>query len=71
MPGYGVVDLSAWWQVAKQVKVSGGIYNLTNRKYWDYLSSRTQEMRTLQDSYDNALAVMPGRSWQLGVNIDF
>lgn len=71
VPGYGVVDLSAWWQVAKQVKVSGGVYNLTNRKYWDYLSSRTQETGTLQDSYDNALAVMPGRSWQLGVNIDF
>lgn len=71
VPGYGVVDLSAWWQVAKQVKVNGGIYNLTNRKYWDYLSSRTQETRTLQDSYDNALSVMPGRSWQLGVNIDF
>ena len=57
--------------MAKQVKVNGGIYNLTNRKYWDYLSSRTQETRTLQDSYDNALSVMPGRSWQLGVNIDF
>jgi len=71
VPGYGVVDLSAWWQVAKQVKINGGVYNLTNRKYWDYLSSRTQEMSTLQDSYDNALAVMPGRSWQLGVNIDF
>lgn len=71
IPGYGLVDLSAWWQVAKHVKVNGGVYNLTNRKYWDYLSSRTQETSTLQDSYDNALAVMPGRSWQLGVNIDF
>jgi len=71
VPGYGIVDLSAWWQVAKHVKVNGGVYNLTNRKYWDYLSSRTQETSTLQDSYDNALAVMPGRSWQLGINIDF
>jgi len=71
VPGYGMVDMTAYWQVAKNVKVSGGIYNLTDRKYWDYLSSRNLTETTSQDAYDKALAVMPGRTFQLGVNIDF
>ncbi|MBK0030838.1 TonB-dependent receptor [Erwinia sp. S43] len=71
VPGYGMVDLTAWLRVSKNVKLSGGVYNLTDRKYWDYLSSRELTENTAQDGYDNALAVMPGRSFQLGVNVDF
>ncbi len=71
VPGYGLLDWTAYWQVAKNVKINGGVYNITDRKYWDYLSSRTQEVSTNQDAYDKALATMPGRTWQLGVNVDF
>lgn len=71
VPGYGVVDLSAWVKVSKQVKLNGGIYNLTDRKYWDYLSSRTLSGQTARNMNDRALAVMPGRNFQLGVNVEF
>lgn len=71
VPGYGVVDISAWVKVSKNVKVSGGIYNLTDRKYWDYLSSRDLTGQTARDLNDRALAAMPGRNFQLGVNVDF
>lgn len=71
VPGYGMVDMTAYWQVAKNVRVNGGIYNLTDRKYWDYLSSRNLTASNNQDAYDKALAVMPGRTFQLGVNVDF
>lgn len=71
VPGYGMVDMTAYWQAAKNVKISGGIYNLTDRKYWDYLSSRQLTDANNQDAYDKALAVMPGRTYQMGVNIDF
>lgn len=71
VPGYGLVDLTAYWQVAKHVKLSGGVYNLTDRKYWDYLSSRQLTDVTAQDKSNQALAVEPGRSFQLGVNVDF
>ena len=71
VPGYGMVDATAYWQVAKNVKINGGVYNLTDRKYWDYLSSRTLTDTTNQDAYNKALAVMPGRNFQLGVNVDF
>ncbi len=71
IPGYGMVDMTAYWQVAKNVKLSGGIYNLTDRKYWDYLSSRDLTGSTTQDAYEKALAVMPGRTFQAGINVDF
>ena len=71
VPGYGLLDWTAYWQVAKNVKLNGGVYNITDRKYWDYLNSRTQELNTAQDMNDKQLAVMPGRTWQLGVNVDF
>nr|WP_192457152.1 TonB-dependent receptor [Musicola keenii] len=71
IPGYGLVDVTAYWQVLPHVKLSGGVYNLTDRKYWDYLSSRQLTLATNQDLYNKALAVMPGRTFQLGVNVDF
>ncbi|MEI2683780.1 TonB-dependent receptor domain-containing protein [Erwinia aphidicola] len=71
VPGYGMVDLSAWVKVTKNVRLSGGIYNLTDRKYWDYLSSRDLTGETPMDINDRSLAVMPGRNFQLGVNVDF
>ena len=71
VPGYGMVDATAYWQVAKNVRLSGGVYNLTDRKYWDYTSSRQLTTDTAQDRNDVALAVMPGRTYQLGVNVEF
>ncbi|WP_279026115.1 TonB-dependent receptor domain-containing protein [Gibbsiella quercinecans] len=71
VPGYGLLDFTAYYRVTKNVKVSGGVYNITDRKYWDYLSSRDIETSTNQDLNDQALAVQPGRTFQLGVNVDF
>lgn len=33
-PSYTVVDLTASWQVTKQVRVSAGLFNLFDEKYW-------------------------------------
>ena len=71
VPGYGMVDMTAWVKVTKNVKLSGGVYNLTDRKYWDYLSSRNMTGETQVDINDRSLAVQPGRNFQLGVNVNF
>ncbi|WP_017349726.1 TonB-dependent receptor domain-containing protein [Pantoea sp. A4] len=74
IPGYALVDLTAYYRISKNVKVSGGIYNLTDRKYWDYLSNRDLEStssKTDQNYYDSQLSMAPGRTFQLGVNVDF
>ncbi|MBV4554212.1 TonB-dependent hemoglobin/transferrin/lactoferrin family receptor [Pseudomonas sp. SWRI102] len=33
-PGFGILDLSGYYKVAEDVTVSGGLYNLTDKKYW-------------------------------------
>jgi hemoglobin/transferrin/lactoferrin receptor protein len=74
IPGYALIDLTAYYHVTKNVKLSGGIYNLTDRKYWDYLSNRDLQSttsKTNQAYYDSQLAVAPGRTFQIGVNVDF
>ncbi|MDQ1213638.1 TonB-dependent receptor domain-containing protein [Pantoea anthophila] len=71
VPGYGMVDMTAYWRATPRVRLSGGLYNLTDRKYRDYLSSRELTSATQQERNDQALAVMPGRTFQLGVNVDF
>ncbi|MBY0237732.1 MAG: TonB-dependent receptor [Burkholderiaceae bacterium] len=41
IPGYAVADLTGYWNVAKYATVTAGIYNVGDRKYWDYASSRS------------------------------
>ncbi|WLG97050.1 TonB-dependent receptor [Pseudomonas sp. FP198] len=33
-PGFGILDLSGYYKVTNDVTVSGGLYNLTDKKYW-------------------------------------
>lgn len=41
VPGYTVMDLTAYWHLTRHATVSGGLYNLADRKYWDYASARS------------------------------
>ncbi|WP_018897322.1 TonB-dependent hemoglobin/transferrin/lactoferrin family receptor [Rhizobium sp. 2MFCol3.1] len=42
-PGYGIVDLTAWWEPEqiKGLKINAGIYNVFDKTYYDYASVRT------------------------------
>ncbi|NUU34978.1 TonB-dependent receptor [Pseudomonas sp. C2B4] len=35
-PGYGVLDLAGFYKVTDEVTVNAGLYNLTNKKYWQW-----------------------------------
>lgn len=35
-PGFGVVDLSGYYKVTDDVTVSAGLYNLADKKYWQW-----------------------------------
>jgi hemoglobin/transferrin/lactoferrin receptor protein len=41
VPGATVADLTAYWNVGRHVSITAGIYNLADKKYWDYASSRS------------------------------
>lgn len=38
VPSATVFDATAYWNISRNVSLQVGIYNLTNRKYWDYAS---------------------------------
>jgi hemoglobin/transferrin/lactoferrin receptor protein len=35
-PGFGILDLTGFYKVTNDVTLSGGIYNLTDKKYWQW-----------------------------------
>ncbi|VVQ03565.1 Vitamin B12 transporter BtuB [Pseudomonas fluorescens] len=35
-PGFGVLDLAGFYKVTDDVTVNAGLYNLTNKKYWQW-----------------------------------
>ncbi|TMV55242.1 TonB-dependent receptor, partial [Thioclava sp. BHET1] len=43
LPGYGVVNLTAWWKPARieGLTIQAGIFNLFDKKYWDTLEVPT------------------------------
>lgn len=71
IPGYSILDLAAYYNVKKHLTVAMGVYNLTNRKYWEYASNKRMTMASDQDQRDIALGVAPGRTYQLSVTAIF
>jgi len=35
-PGYGVLDLAGFYKVTDDITINAGLYNLTNKKYWQW-----------------------------------
>lgn len=35
-PGYGILDLSGFYKVTDDLTVNAGLYNLTDKKYWNW-----------------------------------
>lgn len=35
-PGYATLDLNGWLQLTEQVSLNAGLYNLTDKKYWQW-----------------------------------
>lgn len=58
-PGYGVVDLGVWWKpsMVKNLRLSAGITNLFDRKYWKYTYVPTTATSVNADYY-----TQPGRA---------
>lgn len=61
-PGYGVMDLSAWWQPAavKGLRVQAGVENVFDRKYWLYADVPSSASLGVIDRY-----TQPGRTFNV------
>jgi len=65
-PGYGLVDVTAWWQVSeKGPRLQAGVYNLFDKKYWDAVSLPTGALP--QTGQDYAYYSEPGRSFKFSI----
>lgn len=69
-PGYGVLDLSGFYKVTDDVTVNAGLYNLTDKKYWQWDSVRGYdgqgEAGVTQPANLDRLT-MPGRNFAINV----
>ncbi|MDR0227414.1 MAG: TonB-dependent hemoglobin/transferrin/lactoferrin family receptor [Burkholderiaceae bacterium] len=71
VPGYAIFDLAAYWQVGKNVRLNAGIYNLGDKRYWDYASTRNLQPDVARDRRDIELLSSPGRTFAVSMNVAF
>ncbi|MFC4296927.1 TonB-dependent hemoglobin/transferrin/lactoferrin family receptor [Castellaniella hirudinis] len=67
-PGYGVMDLNAWWTPAavKGLRVQAGVFNVFDRKYWNALDVPDGNPSRPIDWY-----TQPGRSLRVSVSYQY
>jgi hemoglobin/transferrin/lactoferrin receptor protein len=69
-PGFGTLDLAGFYKVTDDVTVSGGIYNLTDKKYWLWNDVRAYdsvgEAAVTQPASIDRLS-QPGRNFAINV----
>ncbi len=72
VPSYTIFDLSTYWNVHKNAKIVVGVYNLTDRKYWDYAASRSLAAGTTAASRaEIERYAKPGRNIAASLSVNF
>ncbi len=69
VPAVTTLDLSGQWRLRKDVRVTAGVVNLTNAKYW--LWSDVQGLTTANATSQADAYTQPGRHVNLSLVIDF
>lgn len=68
VPSATVLDLTAYWNLNRNVTWNVGIYNLSDRKYWDYASVRSLAANATADIQRQT---RPGRSFGTSLEVKF
>lgn len=71
VPGHARFDLVTYWQIHKNVRLDAGLYNLGDKRYWDYSSSRNLQPAVARDRRDIELLSEPGRTAAVSVRMAF
>ncbi|WP_215404212.1 TonB-dependent hemoglobin/transferrin/lactoferrin family receptor [Janthinobacterium sp. JC611] len=72
VPSYTIFDLSTYWNVHKNAKIVVGVYNLTDRKYWDYAAARSLAAGTTAASRaEIERYAKPGRNVAASLSVHF
>ncbi len=62
--GYGVMDVTAYYEPVKDLTISAGLFNAFDKKYWTYQDVRGKDSSDNKDYFSQ-----PGRNW--GVSVDY
>lgn len=66
-PSATTLDLSGQWRIRKDLRLNAGIYNLTDKKYWNWADVRgVASNSTVLDAY-----TQPGRNLRVSLVADF
>jgi hemoglobin/transferrin/lactoferrin receptor protein len=71
VPGYAIFDLIGYWQISKNTRINAGIYNLGDKRYWDYSNARNLQPAVARDRRDIELLTEPGRTAAVSLNVAF
>lgn len=72
VPSYTIFDLSTYWNVHRNAKIVVGVYNLTDRKYWDYAVARSLSAGTTAASRaEIERYAKPGRNVAASLSVNF
>ncbi|MCD2518652.1 TonB-dependent receptor [Massilia sp. G4R7] len=72
VPSSTVLDLTAYWNINRHASLTAGIYNLADRKYWDYASSRGLPAGTTAAALaDIERQARPGRYAAMSLKISY
>ncbi|MGB3289110.1 MAG: TonB-dependent hemoglobin/transferrin/lactoferrin family receptor [Burkholderiaceae bacterium] len=72
-PGYGLLDLTAWWKPAavKGLRLQAGVYNVFDRKYWNALDVPTPSASATGYAYPIDSYTQPGRSVRVSLTYQY
>ena len=66
-PSFAVLDLTAWVEITEGVRLRGGVFNITDEKYWWWSDVQgLSQSSLLLDSY-----TQPGRNYAVSLTLDF
>ncbi len=66
--GYTLVDFTTYYQPTQDVRVSAGLFNVLDKKYWLYDDIAG---RTATNSFNKDIKSQPGRNWGVAVDYQF
>ncbi|WP_326537995.1 TonB-dependent receptor [Pseudorhodoferax sp.] len=71
VPGFARFDLAGYWSIRKNVRLNAHIFNLTDKRYWSYASTRSLQPANARDRQQIELSTAPGRTYALSLSVDF
>ncbi|WP_229259352.1 TonB-dependent receptor domain-containing protein [Duganella aceris] len=70
VPGYTTFDLTAYWNIGKHAAISAGVYNIGDKKYWDYASARSlAPASSVATIADIERMSRPGRNYAVNIKV--